>query len=248
MNRLIKFSILSTLIASIITLTACSDNVENSSEKQVEDQDTSDQLETAPQQEDKTGSDSKEEPIESPTNPPAESSQNDDISYAPDTVQKDESFLMVEDKDNYEPVFPTKWESSPDGTKEVLIDGRGQYAIEEGIGTLVLHDKGKDTYQLITLANKESQDTIKAVEWIDNKQLFIIVGMSFGMVSKGGQLYEVSLKDFSVKKVFPNLTEKEEISSIENNGDGTFTYELHTYEDDTYTTGTTEENLLTPNP
>lgn len=166
------------------------------------------------------------------------------ISYAPPKEPVDDSLLKETSIDSYQPDFHTGWKDSPDKSKKATVDGRGEDSIEEGYGTLVIRNGESD--RLITLASKENQLTIKSAEWIDDDRLFLIVGMAYGTVSKGGQLYEVKLDDLSARKVFPDLSENEEITSILNNGNGTFAYGVHTYTDDNFNEGYTEQKGLSP--
>jgi len=59
-----------------------------------------------------------------------------------------------------------------------------------------------------------------------------IIGPAYGMVTTGGKLYELNIKDNVVMPVIENLGAREEIMSVKVNKDGTFTYEKHVYDTD----------------
>ena len=247
MNNWKKVALLSTIGATALVMTACNEAIEEneeeivvaqeeptgmaikpSDEKNEKEVDLGKSVTSEPKTEEKN---SKEEPVKA-------------VSYAPAKERLDFTLLEVKNTKSFKVDAHTGWEESPDSSKKATVDGRGEDSIEEGYGTLVIREGDND--RLIVLADKESQHTIKSAEWIDNDRLFIIVGMAYGTVSKGGQLYEVNLLDNSAKKVFPDLTEKEEITSILNNGNGTFAYSIHTYTDDNFNEGYSEQKGLSP--
>lgn len=139
------------------------------------------------------------------------------------------------------------WKPSPDGTQQATINGRLEHASEEGEALLVVENmktKEATIYQLRD--NDLSQYTPKVVEWIDENRVFVIIGPSYGMVTRGGKLYQLNLKDNSVTPVIEDLTAREEIMSLTVNDDGTFTYQKHVYDNDDYNYDEThiEEGIL----
>lgn len=133
---------------------------------------------------------------------------------------------------------------SPLETKRAVLYGRG--VDFEGINQLVIEDFDSGKFIIYKYRHEGEQYTPKDIEWIDENRLYVIVGYGFGTVTMGGQLYELNITNNSIKPVFENLTEKEEIMSVESNGDGTFTYKKHVYEDDNYSVGHVEEGIITP--
>lgn len=137
------------------------------------------------------------------------------------------------------------WKTSPGGLQQATIYGKGKDAIEEGEALLIIENletNDSTTYKLKD--NSVAQNTPKYVEWIDENRLFVIVGFAHGTPTKGGQLYEMNIKDNTVIPVFEDLTEKEEIMTIKANDNGTFTYQKHIYLDDNLTEGRIEEGTL----
>lgn len=134
---------------------------------------------------------------------------------------------------NYKAENHSGWKTSPNGSQQATINGKLEHASEEGEALLVIENmKTKETtiYQLRD--NDLSQYTPKVVEWIDENRVFVIIGPSYGMVTRGGKLYELNLKDNRVTPVIEDLSVREEIMSLKVNADGTFTYQKHVYDTD----------------
>lgn len=155
------------------------------------------------------------------------------------------SILDVKEQKNYQAIFHNGWKSSPSAEQQATIDGRGEEAIEEGQGVLVIQNKKTNVSKLYSIKGElGTQITPKYVEWIDEDRVYVIVGFAYGTVSKGGNLYELNLTDNSVKPAIDNLKEHEEIVSIKQNTLGTFTYKKHIYDDDNVSVGHFEEGTL----
>ncbi|WP_313893664.1 DUF4652 domain-containing protein [Psychrobacillus sp.] len=135
---------------------------------------------------------------------------------------------------DFDSTFHSPWKPSPIGKLQATIEGRGEQAAEEGIGFIVIENREKKEFVTFKLIEDReyNQYTPKAVEWIDEDRLLVIVGYAYGMVTMGGNLYELNIKDNTVTPIITNLTPKEEISSVTVNGDGTFTYKKHVYDTD----------------
>ncbi|MFJ5769785.1 DUF4652 domain-containing protein [Psychrobacillus sp. NPDC093180] len=136
---------------------------------------------------------------------------------------------------NYEASFHSGWKKSSDGLQQAAIDGRGEFATEEGEAVLVIENiktKATTIYQLKD--NDLSQYTPKYIEWIDKNRLFVIIGYAYGSVTTGGKLYELNTKDNKLTPIIENLKENEEIISVKVNKNGTFNYKKHVYDSDNY--------------
>ena len=149
---------------------------------------------------------------------------------------------------NYKPSFHSPWIPSPNGTYRATIEGRGEQAGEEGIGTLVIENmNAKDSF-IFKLLEEEPyrQYTPKEVAWIDESRLFVIIGYAYGMVTAGGKLYVLDIERNEMKPIITDLTNKEEVMSIKVNNDDTFTYQLHVYDTDAMEVSEShvEENTL----
>ncbi len=160
-----------------------------------------------------------------------------DIAYADQWADKETPEAFEKSTmSNYKPSFHTPWVSSPNGKLQATIEGRGEHAAEENVGTIVVEDletKQATIFRLLE-AEKYVQYTPKNVEWINDRQLFVIVGYAYGTVSAGGKLYVLDIEKNKLQPVITELTPKEEVMAVKVNGDGTFTYKLNVYDSDEY--------------
>lgn len=193
----------------------------------------------------------KEAPL---TSEPSKPSLADEKKSTPSSVTKKVEIKTVSlfdikvDKD-YKAEFHSGWKQAPSTPQQATIDGRGEGAVEEGEGILVVQNTKTNQSKLFTMkAENEAQLTPKFVEWIDDNHLYVIIGFSYGTVSKGGSLYEVNLDKNTVIPVIANLKDTEEIMSIKKNENGTFTYEKHIYDDENYNEGHIEKGTLPVSP
>lgn len=135
---------------------------------------------------------------------------------------------------SYIPSFHSPWVPSPNGTRRATIEGLGEQAGEEGIGTLVIENMETKDSLIFKLLEEEPhrQYTPKKVAWIDEDRLFIIIGYAYGTVTVGGKLYVLDIEKNEVKPIITDLTNREEVMSVKVNDDNTFTYQLHVYDTD----------------
>ncbi|MEK3979262.1 DUF4652 domain-containing protein [Psychrobacillus sp. FSL K6-2836] len=139
----------------------------------------------------------------------------------------------VKNESNYELTFHSPWIPSPNGKQQVTIEGIYAQAGEEGEDILVIENLETDESTIFKLKdNEHGQYTPKKVEWIDEDRMFVIIGNAYGMVTMGGKLYVLNIKDNIVSPIITDLPPKEEIMTVKVNQDGTFTYEKHVYDTD----------------
>lgn len=126
--------------------------------------------------------------------------------------------------------FSTPWESLPSDSKMMMLEGRGEQGGEEGEGVIVIRDKITFEDMVLKLSgNLYSQTTPKEIVWIDENRLFVTVGMAYGMVTRGGDLYMLDLRDLSVIPIIVNKSVREEVSLIERLWGDAFNYTRSIY-------------------
>ena len=129
-----------------------------------------------------------------------------------------------------EPTFHTPWQKSPLGQKRLTLIGKGEQGGEEGVGLILIEDTEYDMQTIFSLTNVPyNQITPKNMEWIDEERIFVTIGMAQGMVTVGGDLYILNLKENTLTPVITELNVREEISNIYRIDDTTYTYEKFTY-------------------
>lgn len=137
-----------------------------------------------------------------------------------------------------EPEEHNTWIPSPNGEKQVMIEGLGEF---EAKGTIVLNELSRSTMEDIDF-NHGGQWTAKEIAWYDNDSLLTTIGLVHGTVTRGGNLYHLNLTTLDLTPIL-ELPLKEEVAdfSIEGN---LLTYEVHVYEDDEMNTGYMESRIL----
>lgn len=105
------------------------------------------------------------------------------VSYLP-------KFKKEELNKNYKVSFNMPWEISPSKKYGAAVEGKGEEAFEEGIANIVVKDLNSNKqWSFGMINNEEKQYTPKAVKWITDETLLIIVGYGYGTISPGGKLY-----------------------------------------------------------
>ena len=121
----------------------------------------------------------------------------------------------------------TSWLTSPSGKYRMTILGRGEF---EAVGTIFIEEMANNYQTAFTIANVDySQMTPKDVAWIDDHRIFVIIGMTHGTVTMGGNLYILDIVNNSLNRLIDNLPNRSEISRITSINDESFSYEQFTY-------------------
>lgn len=225
----------SLIIASSLLFVGCSNTTTSSNSNETKQAAAKSQV----NEENKTKSaeSQDEKKIDSPKPNTTSNTAKQDTSSNVQTNEKDGSLtLKVEEKDKYTPLSPSGWKSSPSSHYQVTIDGRGQNASEEGQGSIVVENKTTLHATLYSLPETIGNDlTPKYAEWINDHNLYVIIGYPYGTVTKGGSLYKLNIDTHILTPVIVNLPAKEEIMSVYKNNDNTFMYKKNVYDDDNYT-------------
>jgi hypothetical protein len=137
----------------------------------------------------------------------------------------------------------TPWETSPLGKFKATVEGKGEKAKEEGYSYIVIKDEKSGKLSKLTLENQEKNKiTAKDLEWIDESNMFVILGQPFGTVTKGGKIYKVNITNGETS-LYVNTTPKEEYTAVGKSG-SEFNFEKYVYEDDNFTIGHSESGIL----
>ena len=137
-----------------------------------------------------------------------------------------------------EPDDPNAWIPSPNGEKQVMIEGLGEF---EANGTIVLKEQSNNTIENIDF-NHGRQWTAKEIAWYDNDSVLTTIGLVHGTVTRGGNLYHLNLTTLELTPIL-ELPVKEEVADFLIEGN-LLTYEVHVYEDDEMSKGYMETRTL----
>jgi hypothetical protein len=115
--------------------------------------------------------------------------------------------------------FNTPWKTSLNKKYSATVEGKGTEAQEEGVGSIMLKDLNSGMQWSFNLVDNQRQFSPKAVEWVDDENLLVIVGFGYGMVSKGGDIYILNINSGLTAKADPQntakLDDKSEVTKIQ---------------------------------
>ncbi|ERI95308.1 hypothetical protein HMPREF1982_00308 [Clostridiales bacterium oral taxon 876 str. F0540] len=164
-------------------------------------------------------------------------------------------FEKKEMPNDFKVSFGTPWVNSTDKQYSASIEGKGDKAQEEGIGTIIVKDLKTNTQYSFELVNNEvNQFSPLALEWINNEKLLIIVGSGHGSISHGGDLFTLDINKNETKKINAQevikLDQKVPITkilsvNINANKEMVIEFEYLVYEDSNYTKMHTEKASIT---
>ena len=138
----------------------------------------------------------------------------------------------------------TPWEESPLLGFKATIEGKGGKAQEEGYSHIIIKDEKTNKFTKLTLENQENNKiTAKDLEWIDESNMFVILGQPFGTVSKGGKIYKVNICNGDIFLYEDTTTLKEEFTAVHRLGD-VFNFEKYIYDDDNFIKGHSVTGIL----
>lgn len=158
------------------------------------------------------------EPIESvPETSSNEEKTSDDIKKSAN-VNIVDLYSKAEVTMSKELTFNTPFIATEDGKYEASIEGKGEKAIEEGIGILYVKDTSTNKMYEYTATEKESQQSPLSISWYDDTHLMIVHGLGYGTlvngeriiivdVTTGEQMLIATAKD---KERFVSITRKDD--------------------------------------
>lgn len=141
--------------------------------------------------------------------------------------------------------YPSSWKVSPTKKFSVLLDGKGemldseggtgitQGVLEEGIAAIVVKDNKLNQYRDINIVNKNDQNSPLYLEWADDDNLLVVVGLGHGTVVRGGNLYLLNVNTGNATLIYQTANNKEQVATVKKL-DKSLDLNLAVYEDDSY--------------
>lgn len=239
--RKIVVSLLSVLlISNIMVLTGCSKKQNESENNKVTVNKNVDKDNESIDQE-KTKNESETEKNNDYTTKEDTSTSNKD------TKDKEESkikFVKHELSKEDKAEFNTTWKKSINSKLSACIEGKGPEGIEEGIGKVYVKNSVSKENWCLELESSEKQISPKVdLEWIDNENIVIIVGMGYGTVSMGGNLYKVNVNTGKTEVLYDTKNEKKEVISLKK-VDNKLELNILVYDDDNFDKNHTEKKTI----
>lgn len=109
----------------------------------------------------------------------------------------------------FKAAFNTPWENSLSKKYTATVEGKGEEAQEEGIANIVIKNLSADEQWSFSLVdNQEKQFTPKKIKWIDDENMLVTIGLGYGTVEQGGDLYILNTSTAELTKANPMTTFK----------------------------------------
>ncbi|MCY6957407.1 DUF4652 domain-containing protein [Clostridium brassicae] len=241
-NKVLSFIVCLILTGNIAMLTGCSKNKDKVENNTVASQsDTPKNNEVAVENSEKevknNNEDSKKETEKSEVNKKAMVSKQGEN-------KNDFSFVKNKLDKNKEPEFSTEWKKSINGKLSACIEGKGPDGNEEGVGKIYVKDLSNNEKWFLELITKDKQSSPKInLEWLDDENIAIIVGMAYGTVGVGGNVYKVNLKTGKSGILYNTNGTKKQVTSIKK-ANNNLELQLLVYDDDNFENSHTEKKIM----
>lgn len=184
------------------------------------------------------------EPVKNISSSTQKQSENSNKTHTIDTTLSQLKYDIASIPSNTKIELNTPWEHSPLGKFNATIEGKGEKTQEEGYSHIIIKDERTGEIKKLTLVNEEkNQLTTKDLEWIDENNMFIIMGFPFGTVSMGGKIYKVNIISGEASLYVNTTSSREEFISVHKSADN-FTFDKYVYDDNNFTKGHTESGIL----
>ena len=159
------------------------------------------------------------------------------------TTLSQNKYIITSIPSNTKVELNTPWEASPLAKFKATIEGKGETAKEEGYSHIIIKDEKSGKLIKLTLVDEEKNKiTAKNLKWIDESNMFVILGQPFGTVTKGGKIYKVNIVSGETS-LYADTSLKEEYIAVHKSG-SSFSFEKYVYEDDNFTKGHNESGTL----
>ncbi|MGK0468683.1 DUF4652 domain-containing protein [Clostridium sp.] len=130
------------------------------------------------------------------------------------------------------PDYEIIWENSLDGKKSAAIDTMAEKDADFGIH--VIYVKDKKTNQIVKYeVVKDTQYTIRNIEWWDNEHLIVVTGFAYGTVNYGSDIYSLTVNTEKFSTLYQVKDEKQQIVGVQKVKNDLI-LQLINYEDNNY--------------
>lgn len=142
-----------------------------------------------------------------------------------------------------EPEFATKFINSVNNKLSASIEGKGPDASEEGIGKIFVKDLVTSERWALEVVPGEEQNTPKSIQWIDDENIVSIVGLGYGTVSLGGNLYKINVRTGEVEAIYNTGSPRKQVISVKK-VDSKLELEILVYDDEQLINTHTEKKII----
>ncbi|MEK6265601.1 MAG: DUF4652 domain-containing protein [Clostridium sp.] len=130
------------------------------------------------------------------------------------------------------PSYEIVWANSLNGEKSAAIDTMPEKDVDFGIHVIYVKDIKTNKivkYEVI----KDTQSTIRNIQWWDNDHLIVVTGFAYGTVSYGSDIYSLAVDTGKFSTLYQVKDEKQQIVE-EQKVKNDLILQLIIYEDDNY--------------
>lgn len=139
--------------------------------------------------------------------------------------------IKVDSEDG--PNFGTPFIESKDGSFEASLDGRGEYGIEEGKGSIFIINKVDGTKSIFKSEDARTAYSALSISWYDDTHLMIVHGYEYGTLNNGVELIMLDVTTGDQKIIYrADINSGERIIKAYRNDKGGITIEGGHYVDE----------------
>lgn len=140
------------------------------------------------------------------------------------------------------------WRDSPDKKFSAQIEGQNLEGTEEGVHPIIFRENTMEKAYKLSFKDASIKYSPKKLQWLDERNLLVTIGYGFGTITKGGDLFIVSIDTGNTYTVYKTEDDKKEVTDVEkvSNNDGSINLKLklNVYEDKNYIKSHMEEKLI----
>ncbi|WP_160679173.1 DUF4652 domain-containing protein [Clostridium sp. C8-1-8] len=137
----------------------------------------------------------------------------------------------------------SKAKASPSNKYQAYIIGKGENVDKEGAGALAIRDTSSGKLKYYEVGEDLGTVSPLYVEWYDDDNLLVIVGMAYGKVTKGGSVYLLNMKSNNTVLVYGAQVPLEQVVSLSNNK-GSLNLSIIKYKDNNMTSYDTTNKTI----
>lgn len=238
-RKCITLSLCILFMTTAVNLAGCSKKTEVSQNEKVESNKEVDKIDT------NTNVDVKEKEKEKDKDKKENIQQKEVVEETDNIPEKSDKVKFTKQQldKNVQPEFATSWMNSPNKKLSVCIEGKGPDASEEGVGKIYAKDLSSGEKWSLEIMPSEEQNTPKFIQWIDDENVISIVGLGYGTVAVGGNLYKINIRTGKTTVLYDTKTPKVQVISAKKVSNK-IEIQLLVYDDNEFTKTHTDKKVI----
>ncbi|GEM_PF-337525 len=123
----------------------------------------------------------------------ANNAQNEEVEISPNANYVS-LYSMVEVDNDTNISFNTAYIPTSNGAYEATIEGKGNYAAEEGVGVIYVKSVVDKKIHEFRLKSEDIQQTPIAISWYDDTHLMVVQGLAYGTLVNGVDIVVINVE------------------------------------------------------